>query len=436
MAYETGHGNYAKQKRQIMTKKELLATAKTLNIRRRSKMNKAELQRAIEMTLGEPINQPEEATVDSKQMLVSLTQDMNLKFDNGEKVNIVELRAPRDEMDVLFNDPSPSLFEDYGKEAALSEVIELQERMAKGMKLIEDVQRRRQEALDRYLLAKWRFKACMEELKEGQKWLKKLSRIQAVKTLVNGKKAWIQSKKDICVTKVEGDEKIWVTLTDKQCAARAARFPGWKKDLWKKANKLRKERDEAWKEYEGHKEYLKTPQMAEPLSRLWDQWKALKAQCNEIIATTNATWPDYFKFVLPNPNEWTEYDDPNYYLQTVGFDPKDIDNQEKNFDPQETIDCLFDSHLKDDFSKPDTYTHELVEDLPLKSWGYVPQCKDLVKEWAKMNQRVAYIVDQRGRVHFKNMIQVEEQNDLISQWAELDAQFIHLLDEEEFNRYA
>jgi len=372
-----------------MTKKELYATAKTLNIRGRSRMNKAQLQRAIDMTLGEPMVE-KEASMDSKQMLVSLTQDMNLKFDNGERVNIVEMRAPRDEMDVLFNDPSPNLFEDYNLEAEFNEMLELQEGMAsvraQAIGLKQGVIDARKEeyklkmqaeyALRRYLELKGTFSGLMEKLNRAKERWAALS--VEVKRKLNGEKN------------------------------------RWKKTFWRQTMPVKEKRDKAYKEFNELKakakaasnklkaEYAKFDLHGKAEAEvLWDLWWELQAGCSEFTQCSMAghgrLWGEYFD--LMNDED---------YLLFVQLDPEDIDDQSLLMDPINTEECLRDSHLADPFSKPDTYERDKVEELPVRTYGYVAPVRDVTDQY-------------------------RPEAELAAEWEELDRNFMELLDEHDLS---
>lgn len=373
-----------------MLKKELLATAKTLNIRGRSRMNKAQLQRAIDLTLGEPMVEKEEA-VDSKQMLVSLTQDQNLKFDNGERVNIVEMQAPRDEKDVLFDDPSPHLFEDYDFEKEFGELLEIQEEMAT---ICEGAIMYKAEAI-RITKAEWLLKMQAEyalrryeELRDvkipawREKLARNLARFDALPNAARGKAQPVKAR--------------------------------WERRTRTKINELYEQKKEAWEFYEERKaahkaiKPLKNPawdnfndNWAELADELWKEWHKWQAKCTEFTHGSRSghsrLWTNYFDLV--NDED---------YLLFVQLDPEDIDDQSLLMDPAETQDCIRDTHFLDPFSKPDHYEQDQVEELPVRTYGYVAPVRDVTHEY-------------------------KAESELEAEWNELDSQFMELLDEHDLS---
>lgn len=375
-----------------MTKKELLATAKTLNIRGRSKMNKAELNRAIEMTLGAPIDQPEEAIMDSKQMLVSLTQDMNLKFDNGERVNIVEMRAPRDEMDVLFNDPSPHVYSDP-LEGEFNELLDHQEVMAT---IRAEANKLKQGYYDARSV-EYKFKMQAEYA---------LCRYLEHKGLFSG-----------LMDKLNRAKERWAALPTESKLKLKKDKDDWKRSFWARVMPIKVRRDEAWTEYNELKGKAKKAIANKKLEwkifensgnkelneELWNKWNEAQQECQEFISSSSSggrLWSEYFDLI--------EDED---YLSFFEVDPEDVDDLTILFDEMEQVRCIKDTHLADPFSMPDTYEEEKTEELPVRTYGYVAPVRDVTSEY-------------------------KAEAELEAQWGELDERFMEMLDEEELTSYA
>jgi len=331
--------------------------------------------------------------VDSKQMLVSLTQDMNLKFDNGEKVNIVELRAPRDEMDVLFNDPSPRPFSS-NLESEFNELLEHQEVMAtiraEANKLKQGVYDARYEEYKTKMQAEYALRRYLEHKDTFSQLMDKLNR---------AKERW---------TKLPIDAKR--KLKHEKDA--------WKRSFWARVMPIKTRRDEMWKEYEELKAKAKAAQAKMKLEwkifddsgnrdtneELWSKWNEAQADCSDFthasLSGHSRLWSEYFNLV--NDED---------YLLFVQLDPEDIDDQSLLMDPIETQKCLRDTHLADPFSKPDHYEEEKTEELPVRTYGYVAPVRDVTSEY-------------------------KAETELEAEWDELNERFMDMLDEEELNRYA
>jgi uncharacterized small protein (DUF1192 family) len=186
-------------------------------------------------------------------------------------------------------------------EKELAPVIEIQERMAQLQKKIENT------------------KADSTWLAMKSQCNQQLSAYIGLKTEFDSMKAELHNADGVF-------QKLVAAGQSKKYAQRYADF---KKKFWDKANPVRKQRDEAYSQFQTLRD-----QLNKSVSGLWDEWWQLQKECQKMA--TPAVWAAYFKLITEELNRYFTYGDTS-----------EVDDQVKLRSHTETMECYADEHVKE-----------------------------------------------------------------------------------------
>ena len=238
-------------------------------------------------------------------------------YKKGEKVLVINPERQKEDDEVGL---TSTLTKEQREEECLQEkmfrsyfdqILDLQERMAKGMVMIKSEEAARNKFFTVYLDCKASFKDYMTKLET-------VLGLLAKGTL---------------------DRVTFVTFKDK---------------LWEEANPVKDARNRAFEQYSSSKSKL---------NKLWDHWKRLAKECQLLAGESGdskAMWREYFSLISVD------------YLEIYRSDPSDIDSRKALLDPDIYIQEMKQAHLNQELQMEEevevdyTYQDKVIE--VRKSW--------------------------------------------------------------------
>lgn len=205
-------------------------------------------------------------------------------MSEGIDYGCLEVREVEDDIDFICdNDPEPNVptweqvVNDRSAVNGLDTLLDLQERMQKGMGFIQQATCERDAALNEYIAHKEQFQQLMEKLNV---WTEKFSQ-----------------------------------LSDNEKHAKGRNFYQWKSALWEKANPIKDQRNVKYEEYRA---------CCDKLSKYWERWNALR---DEAQAMSGYTWRAYYELLDEDLNKYWSNADSDEIDSQISLHETDYSDQ-------------------------------------------------------------------------------------------------------------